>query len=262
MSGETFCVRRNRAVAYAAAIACLVISGGCPLTPGSGGKTIPFGTSPIRPIQAGDTATYNYNRVFANNSKFQGTLTEQVSTFSSTTLGQGLTVTRTFAYDTFAPDGTKQSSVSRTEAMSLVAVGSATAVTNLVEVNNNGTVAQVVTPASGVVLPFYSGILQTGQIYSYPYTLSDGTVVTATSSVLDPETITVPYGTVATLKVTSSELNDGPTGKTTFSRTAWRHPVLGLIKRVTDIVDTPTGGNPNTSEETIELVSTNIVVGP
>ena len=264
MSGGMFSVRRNGALASAAAIACLVVSGGCPLTPGPGGTgtTIPFGTSSIRPIQAGDSSTYNYSRIFANNSKFQGTMTEQVSSFSSATLGQGLTVTRTFAYDTFAPNGTKESSVTRTEAMSLVPVGSSTAVTDLVEVNNNGTVAQVVTPASGAVLPFYNGTLQTGQIYSYPYTLSDGTVVTATSSVLGPETITVPYGTVATLKVTSSELNDAPTGKTTFSRTAWRHPVLGVIKRVADIVDTPTGGNPNTSQETIELVSTNIAVGP
>ncbi len=260
MNSGRFLVRKTRVLVSVLASACLGVSGGCPLTSGSG-TSIPFGTSTIRPIQAGDSATYNYSRVFANNSKFTGTMTEQVSPFSSPTLGQGLTVTRTFTYDTFAPNGTRQSSVVRTEAMSLVPVSPATAVTNLVEVNNNGTIAQVVTPASGAVLPFYTGTLQTGQMFSFPYTLSDGTTITASATVLNPATITVPYGTVDTLEVTSSETNNAPTGQTTFNRTAWRHPTLGLIRRVTDIVDTPTGGNANTSQETLELVSTSITPG-
>ncbi len=250
-------VRRLIVLFSAAAIVCLGVSGGCPVTTG---KTIPFGTATIRPIQVGDSSTYNYSRVFANNSKFEGTMTEQVSAFSGTALGSGLTVTRAFTYDVFAPNGTKTSSQLRTEVMSLVAVSPSTAATNLVEVDNNGTVAQVTIPAGGAVLPFLTGTLQTGETFSYPYTLSDGTVITASSTVQGSAAITVPYGTVSTLQVTSSEIDDGPTGKVTFNRTAWRHPVLGLVKRVTDIVDTPAGGSTNTSQETLQLESTNIAV--
>ena len=261
MSVERFTSASRRVLLVLAGLAVSAVTGNCNSIPELVGVSIAFGTATIRAIQAGDSSTYNYSRVFVNNTTFTGTMTEVVSAYSSTMFGQGLTVTRTFNYVTVAADGTQGASATHTQAMSLIPVGGATAVSSFVEQDNDGTVLQVVTPTGGDNLPFYTGTLESGQSFSYPFTLSDGTMATETSSVLGAETVTVPYGTVATLMVSSLESMQGPSGQTSSSRSAWRHPVLGVIKRVTDIVDTPSGGTSNTSTETIELVSTNITTG-
>lgn len=251
----------GRALSSVLSVVGLGLLTSCTTMPGSGGVTVPFGSGTIRPIQAGDTSTYNFSRVFKNNSKFQGTVTVAISTYSSATFGQGLSQTRTITYDTFDPNGTKTGSATHTDVMSFVPDPSTGEIAKLVETSVDGTVTQVTTPAGGVVLPYFEGTLESGQTFSYSYTLSDSTTLTNSSTVGDAEAVTVPFGKVDTLKVSASELSQGPSGTSSTDRTVWRHPVLGVVKRVSEISNTPSTGSPNTSEETIELVSTNIPTG-